>query len=112
MRPRPARQLRRRKTKHIAARALDMNDLGAELGELGADIGLRDEAARADDADPFERPKGGRDARCRRHGRSEEHTSELQSRRDLVCRLLLEKKKRLAKILSALHGAIKNLKYI
>src|SRR5438874_8116353 len=28
-----------------------------------------------------------------RHVRSEEHTSELQSRRDLVCRLLLEKKK-------------------
>src|SRR6266576_4277199 len=28
-------------------------------------------------------------------GRSEEHTSELQSRRDLVCRLLLEKKKKL-----------------
>src|SRR5690349_23901912 len=27
------------------------------------------------------------------HERSEEHTSELQSRRDLVCRLLLEKKK-------------------
>src|SRR5438874_5251923 len=26
-------------------------------------------------------------------GRSEEHTSELQSRRDLVCRLQLEKKK-------------------
>src|SRR5204863_9393056 len=31
------------------------------------------------------------DARWR--DRSEEHTSELQSRRDLVCRLLLEKKK-------------------
>src|SRR5204863_10195457 len=29
----------------------------------------------------------------RRQCRSEEHTSELQSRRDLVCRLLLEKKK-------------------
>src|SRR5690349_24226876 len=31
------------------------------------------------------------------HGslRSEEHTSELQSRRDLVCRLLLEKKKKI-----------------
>src|SRR5207249_12041854 len=29
----------------------------------------------------------------RRSGRSEEHTSELQSRFDLVCRLLLEKKK-------------------
>src|SRR5690349_24251010 len=28
--------------------------------------------------------------------RSEEHTSELQSRRDLVCRLLLEKKNRMA----------------
>src|SRR5437868_10836215 len=27
------------------------------------------------------------------HARSEEHTSELQSRFDLVCRLLLEKKK-------------------
>src|SRR2546427_7529177 len=30
----------------------------------------------------------------RRHGRSEEHTSELQSQSNLVCRLLLEKKKR------------------
>src|SRR2546421_1474653 len=29
-----------------------------------------------------------------REGRSEEHTSELQSRSDLVCRLLLEKKKK------------------
>src|SRR5690349_22900163 len=48
-------------------------------------------------------PRGGRarvdrSAHLRRleHGdgdRSEEHTSELQSRRDLVCRLLLEKKK-------------------
>src|SRR5690349_22214955 len=31
--------------------------------------------------------------RAPREPRSEEHTSELQSRRDLVCRLLLEKKK-------------------
>src|SRR5690349_23018544 len=30
--------------------------------------------------------------------RSEEHTSELQSRRDLVCRLLLEKKKKKKKL--------------
>src|SRR6267378_3804953 len=30
--------------------------------------------------------------------RSEEHTSELQSRRDLVCRLLLEKKKPQARL--------------
>src|SRR5438105_13081918 len=31
---------------------------------------------------------------CAAHSRSEEHTSELQSRVDLVCRLLLEKKKK------------------
>src|SRR5207249_9711486 len=31
-------------------------------------------------------------------GRSEEHTSELQSRFDLVCRLLLEKKKKYNRI--------------
>src|SRR2546422_2109642 len=34
-----------------------------------------------------------RSQRVRRPGRSEEHTSELQSRLHLVCRLLLEKKK-------------------
>src|SRR5438045_8187528 len=34
-----------------------------------------------------------RAARVRRTSRSEEHTSELQSLRHLVCRLLLEKKK-------------------
>src|SRR2546430_10322762 len=32
-------------------------------------------------------------ARARRRSRSEEHTSELQSQSNLVCRLLLEKKK-------------------
>src|SRR5438874_11172790 len=41
---------------------------------------------------------GGPDPAARTVGpdgqRSEEHTSELQSRRDLVCRLLLEKKKK------------------
>src|SRR6266496_4625035 len=42
-------------------------------------------AARAPDR-TCDRPSGS--------GRSEEHTSELQSRRDLVCRLLLEKKKK------------------
>src|SRR5438105_8488834 len=35
----------------------------------------------------------GRRCRSARQSRSEEHTSELQSRVDLVCRLLLEKKK-------------------
>src|SRR5947209_10208425 len=43
-------------------------------------------------------PRGDRRPRKRlrgcRHERSEEHTSELQSRQYLVCRLLLEKKKK------------------
>src|SRR2546428_2632802 len=49
-----------------------------------------------------ERPRGGignepqpvSRSNWRRSRRSEEHTSELQSRSDLVCRLLLEKKKK------------------
>src|SRR5690349_24548145 len=38
-------------------------------------------------------PPAARSTTESRPARSEEHTSELQSRRDLVCRLLLEKKK-------------------
>src|SRR3712207_7199412 len=38
-------------------------------------------------------PEGGEAGSLDRRGRSEEHTSELQSRQYLVCRLLLEKKK-------------------
>src|SRR5438034_5749245 len=47
--------------------------------------------------DPAPARPAGRRARARRPGsvpRSEEHTSELQSHSDLVCRLLLEKKKK------------------
>src|SRR3712207_8421097 len=40
------------------------------------------------------RARGVRSRRRRRPPRSEEHTSELQSRQYLVCRLLLEKKKK------------------
>src|SRR2546421_5189814 len=46
------------------------------------------------------RPTGRGAGRLKRSGsraRSEEHTSELQSRSDLVCRLLLEKKKKKTK---------------
>src|SRR5438874_12075462 len=39
-------------------------------------------------------PSDARRSAQEEHHRSEEHTSELQSRRDLVCRLLLEKKKK------------------
>src|SRR5690349_24512105 len=42
---------------------------------------------------PPQKPKAWTDVRPTLWWRSEEHTSELQSRRDLVCRLLLEKKK-------------------
>src|SRR3989449_1338501 len=40
---------------------------------------------------------------CRLLLRSEEHTSELQSRLHLVCRLLLEKKKHTSELQSRLH---------
>src|SRR2546421_12853585 len=42
---------------------------------------------------PQRRPRRRRERPRSRATRSEEHTSELQSRSDLVCRLLLEKKK-------------------
>src|SRR3989449_3137322 len=45
---------------------------------------------------PPARPRYRREA-VRRPRRSEEHTSELQSRLHLVCRLLLEKKKKIAR---------------
>src|SRR3712207_9519077 len=50
--------------------------------------GLADAAQPAPER-PQREPVGGD-----RHARSEEHTSELQSRQYLVCRLLLEKKKK------------------
>src|SRR5690349_23467649 len=66
----------------------------ARMGEHG----LRRHAAES-----VSRRRRGAGVQCGRRGalvrdrcprvRSEEHTSELQSRRDLVCRLLLEKKK-------------------
>src|SRR5260221_7885990 len=50
--------------------------------------------ADADGMAPRRRPQDDAARRAgRRDARSEEHTSELQSHSDLVCRLLLEKKK-------------------
>src|SRR2546429_1677565 len=43
---------------------------------------------------PLQRRRLGRPGPAAAVGRSEEHTSELQSRLHLVCRLLLEKKKK------------------
>src|SRR5206468_11073313 len=73
----------------------------AELGGGGAAGGGLDVGVVKDDqrgnAAQFERdplqPVGRAAHDLAAHFRSEEHTSELQSRSDLVCRLLLEKKK-------------------
>mgnify|MGYP007026203974 CR=1 FL=1 len=62
-------------------RGIDLEAL--RLGDVAAHRAQRDTHVRH-----AREPLGGRHAR-----RSEEHTSELQSRRNLVCRLLLEKKK-------------------
>src|SRR5690606_42070492 len=63
----------------------DEHEVGEEPGEVGP-AGV--------DALPGVLPRAERDdLRVRVPRRSEEHTSELQSRENLVCRLLLEKKK-------------------
>src|SRR5690606_39807281 len=60
-------------------------------GRPGDDRGRRPRHLRAGGHRPDGRPGA---ERRRRRPRSEEHTSELQSRENLVCRLLLEKKKK------------------
>src|SRR2546422_6061264 len=62
------------------------------------------------------RRRGDRDPRAetcaaRHHQRSEEHTSELQSRLHLVCRLLLEKKKKKQRQTKRSDARKKNKKY-
>src|SRR5690242_21125429 len=69
---------------HVA-RGHDRGDRGAQIVADGAQDGGLGGVA------PPERRELA-DSQCR-HERSEEHTSELQSHVNLVCRLLLEKKK-------------------
>src|SRR5690606_40664182 len=71
-----------------------------ELGHVGAAHDHRPRRAQPGDHGRVRRGRRRvlqRDRACGRHlprhVRSEEHTSELQSRENLVCRLLLEKKK-------------------
>src|SRR3712207_7854673 len=82
----------------------------SSIWHLGRRAGVR--GARDDDA-PDDRAAGGRPcpgrhagAGRRFHGRSEEHTSELQSRQYLVCRLLLEKKKNLFNVVFILDHSV------
>src|SRR2546422_2836616 len=65
----------------VRRRPISLTRRGAALG--GPDRGL------------VGRPPRSKPARHQARWRSEEHTSELQSRLHLVCRLLLEKKKNL-----------------
>src|SRR3712207_7731049 len=58
---------------------------GFHRGDLPRRRGMRSDVGRSVASWP---------GRGRHHDRSEEHTSELQSRQYLVCRLLLEKKKK------------------
>src|SRR5947209_16818282 len=76
---------RRRRPRPGAAPALD--GLGLRLVRRAAPVGRGGAAPVAGDAG--------------RTRRSEEHTSELQSRQYLVCRLLLEKKKKNQKLKAA-----------
>src|SRR5206468_11890196 len=86
------------------------SDLGHCIGDGAVVVDLRLIRSVSVDSDTRTATCGGGalwedlDPACLRHGlatpggtfgdRSEEHTSELQSRSDLVCRLLLEKKKK------------------
>src|SRR3712207_8177656 len=65
-------------------------DHAGDLGGLGVEGRLGSRAGRRE---PFQEPGDPRDLAEHLVQRSEEHTSELQSRQYLVCRLLLEKKK-------------------
>src|SRR5581483_8764118 len=66
----------------LDARRAGARGAGPPLGQAGAELARRGPV-------PFDEGH-----MCRAARRSEEHTSELQSRQYLVCRLLLEKKKK------------------
>src|SRR2546422_4257344 len=67
-------------------------DLDGQIGAVVQELRLASQAAGPDPGSRHEPLEG----------RSEEHTSELQSRLHLVCRLLLEKKKKREHILRVL----------
>src|SRR5437773_6751792 len=67
-------------------------DCGPALGDQACRPAHGKRYGRADGNVP--RPGDAGEVKLRRGNRSEEHTSELQSHHDLVCRLLLEKKKK------------------
>src|SRR5688572_31797176 len=80
----PGGELDRGRARHLVHR---------RLAGIVADIGNADMADRGDRGDVDDRAAALLD-HDRNDVRSEEHTSELQSQSNLVCRLLLEKKKK------------------
>src|SRR5438874_5068855 len=94
--PRPPRHLHSFPTRRSSDLA-DRSVLRARGGRDWADRGTGARATRQgrhlQDLVPAHEDVARRPRYPRLLQRSEEHTSELQSRRDLVCRLLLEKKK-------------------
>src|SRR5256885_5062985 len=74
----------------VAHHSGDGHDAAAQLGAHGLHVGLLDEEA------------------VRAELRSEEHTSELQSPCNLVCRLLLEKKKTVTNLYTATHHYVQS----
>src|SRR5699024_12207502 len=102
------------------ARQVLLDDPGAEVaagGDREADgavIGLDLDHQRAQHVQAEGLPRPGVLGVDRHRGgdvRSEEHTSELQSRFDLVCRLLLEKKKHKYKQMSLFLTSMQELRH-
>src|SRR3712207_6886716 len=71
----------------------ERDDVGRRREGVGRDEDLVARAQAEGEHGQVERSRARRHGERVRNGRSEEHTSELQSRQYLVCRLLLEKKK-------------------
>src|SRR3712207_7601263 len=85
-----------RSTRALAAEgvAVTVMDLQEERGQaLAAELGGHTTFVRTDVTDEASVQAAIAEATGKDRPRSEEHTSELQSRQYLVCRLLLEKKK-------------------
>src|SRR5256885_3604929 len=76
----------------VSERPADLGDPERDLQPVGL----------LDDLEVHEHALGGLGTQVDHAARSEEHTSELQSPCNLVCRLLLEKKNRTDPLLSAL----------
>src|SRR5574342_1129532 len=83
----------------ISRSPLDKNPMPGHLSELQPvnEVHTKGQFFRASFGKKPQVPKTARQAASLPGDRSEEHTSELQSPPDLVCRLLLEKKKNIKK---------------